>query len=459
MHSDRLKWLRIHAYRNVAPGTFLEFGSGFNVLLGRNGTGKTTLLELVDMIWAKGFAEVADEAFHLEYAVEYDGMPHDHPLQRPADRAVPGCTFEVMVKNELGSAGRSGRGGTSPHFSYRVAVKARDGEIALEIEGTPVGATLRHRGRSEAVEVLGPHSGPIVWAAPRQLFDVTGLEPSELESDAARWAHWASLFFELNIDAGRFDESLGAFHALTSEEYQAAGSGVRGVRWEVSRRLDREAKVYPLNEQACAFMPADLLDEWIKELGQDVGREPPVFQKSLREHPILGAFVELTTYSDMIVEFRHHERKRAPLGDTLTFRTPDLTFMLPRGGGDIKASALSYGEKRLLSFLWYLACNPSLIIADELVNGFHHEWITRCVELIGARQAFLTSQNPLLLDCLPLADVEYVRRCFITCHRGPETEGQMRWSNLTQEEAERFYRAYERETQYVHEILRGQGLW
>lgn len=462
MPSDRLKWLRIHAYRNVVPGTYLDFGPGFNVLLGRNGTGKTTLLELIDMIWAKGFAQIAEEAFHLEYAVEYDGIAADDPLRKAHHPVEPGCTFEVMVKNEFSAGGRGGRpshAGGASHFSYRVVIKTLAGDPVLEIEGNPVSATMRYQGRSAAVEVLGPYSGPIVWAAPRQLFDVSELASEDIDSDIVHWAQWASFFFEFDVGAGRFDESLGAFHALTSDEYQAAGSGVRGVRWEISRRLDRETKVYPLNERACTFMPYRLVTELVAELREDVRREPPGFRRTLGEDAVLGAFVDLTTYSEVIVEFRHHERKRTDITERLSFRTPEFTFMLPHEGGDIKASALSYGEKRLLSFLWYLACNPSLIIADELVNGFHHEWITRCVELIGERQAFLTSQNPLLLDCLPLEDVKYTQRCFITCHRGSETEGQMRWSNLTQAEAEAFYRAYERETQYVHEILRGQGLW
>ncbi len=39
--------LKIDRFRNVMPGTVLEFGPTFNVLLGKNATGKSTLLDLV----------------------------------------------------------------------------------------------------------------------------------------------------------------------------------------------------------------------------------------------------------------------------------------------------------------------------------------------------------------------------------------------------------------------------
>jgi recombinational DNA repair ATPase RecF len=43
----KLKRLKIGKYRNVKPGTELRFRDSLNVLLGRNGTGKTTLLNLM----------------------------------------------------------------------------------------------------------------------------------------------------------------------------------------------------------------------------------------------------------------------------------------------------------------------------------------------------------------------------------------------------------------------------
>src|SRR6188508_3296367 len=69
----KLKRLRIDKFRNVTPGTELRFSDGFNVLLGQNGTGKTTLLELISMVVRSNFDKLAREEFAVEYEIENAG--------------------------------------------------------------------------------------------------------------------------------------------------------------------------------------------------------------------------------------------------------------------------------------------------------------------------------------------------------------------------------------------------
>jgi hypothetical protein len=130
-------------------------------------------------------------------------------------------------------------------------------------------------------------------------------------------------------------------------------------------------------------------------------------------------------------------------------------------GGFITQDRLSYGQKRLLMFYYYLAANPDIVIADELVNGLHHQWITACIEEIGERQAFLTSQNPLLLDYLAFTSPEQVRKSFVLC-TSERVEGQKpewTWSNMSEEAANEFYSAYQVGIEHVSEILQTQGLF
>jgi hypothetical protein len=58
--------LKIEKFRNVAPGTELVFAGGINVLLGKNGTGKTTLLRLLEAITRLNFSPFAEEEFSME---------------------------------------------------------------------------------------------------------------------------------------------------------------------------------------------------------------------------------------------------------------------------------------------------------------------------------------------------------------------------------------------------------
>jgi len=139
----------------------------------------------------------------------------------------------------------------------------------------------------------------------------------------------------------------------------------------------------------------------------------------------------------------------------------NLKFLFTRRDGSIiNHDLLSYGQKRLLTFFYYLACNQDVVVADELVNGLHHTWISACVQAMGARQVFLTSQNPLLLDYLQFDSADQARSTFITCHsKAEEDRERLLWSNMTKKDATSFFRAYKAGIQHVGEILQTKGLW
>jgi len=462
MSNARLTSLVIHKYRHVVPGTSLEFGAGFNVLLGRNGTGKTTLLELIEMVWSKGFRQIADEPFHLEYTVEFDDLPTRPSLgEFPT---VPGCRIHAKVENAPAEAPhhdpRNSRTTSPPlQFRYHVTAGTLEDVVLAVIKGTPMGALLLAEGRSSPLPVLAASDhDPVIWVAPAQYYSVEESSDPEPKatSHVAIWAEWCNLILMRLHNTGRYDESLGGFQALTSNEHRLIGSGLNSPHWEIERRLDNETKVYPFDDRLPTFYPQPLLDRWHTDLKKDPRCEPPEFLGSISETSV-AVFLELTVYKDVLVKSGTPARERRSTVERLKFGPPEFRIILQNDRGEIPAQALSYGEKRLLAFLWHLACEPSVIIADELVNGFHHEWIERCVELITGRQAFLASQNPLLLDCLPLASEDDVRRSFITCHRDPD--GQMIWKNLSVEEAADFYRSYQLQIRHTSEILRGQDLW
>lgn len=143
----------------------------------------------------------------------------------------------------------------------------------------------------------------------------------------------------------------------------------------------------------------------------------------------------------------------------VTYDSARFRFTLD-DGQSFDERALSYGQKRLLSFLYYAAANPDIVVADELVNGLHYEWIDACLDEIKDRQSFLTSQSPLLLDFLPFSDIESVERAFLLCNvAGPGARRHFVWQNMTRAQAEDFHSAYRTRALQVSEILRTSGLW
>jgi hypothetical protein len=169
----------------------------------------------------------------------------------------------------------------------------------------------------------------------------------------------------------------------------------------------------------------------------------------------LREVMTLFGFKDARMEMRLESKSR----DTLHFS--DFRFMFEDHDGSVtRHDDLSYGQKRLLAFYYHLAASPLTVIADELVDGLHHLWIDAAITAIGDRQAFLASQNPLLLDHLEFDSAEQVASTFVTCRmerRGDDK--RMVWSNLSPHDAERFFRAYQVDVQHVSEILLSKGLW
>jgi len=130
-------------------------------------------------------------------------------------------------------------------------------------------------------------------------------------------------------------------------------------------------------------------------------------------------------------------------------------------GPPLHHSRWSFGQQRLFVIFWSLACNPDVLVADELTNGLHWEWIQACVAAIADRQVFVAVQNPLLLEHVGFESPEDVARAFVLCSLGADAEGtaQTRWSQPEAAQAQRFYQAWQRGIQPVHEVLMSEGLW
>lgn len=440
-----LKWLKVHRFRHVKPGTELAFNERFNVLLGRNGTGKTTLLDLISMVVRSDFSTLREEAFDLEF--ELQAEPRSPVRVRVANQLVVGDDPSASAPMSPGS--RS----TSPEYSPRLSAK-------LTLDGLDPAegfeAEIEHSSRRwRAGDSEWRHGNAIDVFRPGVLSDISrGFDRARRDEREASEALFVLAW--RGKSAFRFDESLGTFESITRsgprypERSPNAPRIQANIHFASSRAGEAGAKLINSN-----FMP----------MASDIA-EPNPGQASvlvsldtsrLRKFAITAGLRDMTMSVSVEGSYTDNEG--------LWWKFGNLEFLFTEPGGSTSSHhALSYGQKRLLAFLYHLDANHYYVIADELVNGMHHDWIRFCLDEFSDAdfgvQSFLTSQNPLLLDYIPIGSVEEARRSFIQC-RTELIDGHSRfvWSNLSDDDARDLFADHQVGIQHLGELLRVRGLW
>ncbi len=444
----KLTRLKINKFRNVEP-VELKFSNGLNVLLGINGSGKTTFLELIAAILRQDVSIFREDIFDLEYELSIgDGMIRVH-----LDNQI------VRRDNADDTVHRTGTRRAKSDYALRV-------RVTLDIPAFPfvytvaanrisITATSQDRSGTE-----GPtYSGDSPSAFEERFLDcavdaITNMGPP--------WADFSVQSMN-DIDwfrcLSRFDESLKFYDSIVrvtdesgNDAWIAAHTDHSQAPFDLLFDYDvpvAESLIGALDEAANSSLAI-----W---RGSETINLPDTALPFLREMTKLANFkngrLELRLVEKNVENNEHLEVTNLDFG-MLRFWFEKLD------GSIIPDQKLSYGQKRLLSFLYYLDCNPTIVIADELAAGLHHAWISACLEAIGDRQAFLASHDPILIDEIDLGSIEDVERSFLLC-RCDTSSGKERlsWSNMSRHDAERFFEAYNVGLQHVSEILRTQRLW
>jgi energy-coupling factor transporter ATP-binding protein EcfA2 len=416
----KLTRLKIESFRNVEPCE-LRFGDGLNVLLGLNATGKTTLLELIAAALSCDFSKFKEEAFAVEYELSFSTgtivvSMRNEGVERPvfdahAHQARDTERFGLSAKLHIRSS--------SPSQTW--TVRADTSSVWIENANVkyPLPSRLGER-RSYLLDVVA---------------EITG-NASPAHRHARELRTWEG--------ARRFDEALDMFRGVTSS-----------ATWLEVRISSTEAT---LLFDVAGILPEELLSA----VGKHVVNMPAGVQGMTIPQESLGFLGEIGAlfgFKAARLEMRLERETRVRAGRVLRFS--DFRFMFEdHDGSVIRHDDLSYGQKRLLAFYYYLAASPLTVIADELVDGLHHLWIDAAITAIGDRQAFLASQNPLLLDHMEFDSAEQVASTFVTCRTERSAdEKRMIWLNMSTYDAERFFRAYQIDVQHVSEILLSKGLW
>ena len=412
----RLKKLVIERFRNVRPGTTLNFSDGMNVLLGKNGTGKSTLLDLVAVVASGNAFLYRGEPIEFEATYSFDSeaivLRFKQEVEQGTDQAE--ARYRISALDGLDSAAT--QSGELTFVERNIVTSVADGTVHVVEAGKSLGS------RALAGGAKGLFSLALLISVTRQVTALT---------------HPSRIFFlsvaSLATNLTRHDEMLGTY----------------------TRFLSASASISPHSAPFLHTLPTEFGDLLAKQVAG--GIEPPRFvEVDQTQVPFLSSTVKQFGFATarVVVRLLQTDSQYSLYGE------PRLFFTASDGTG-FTESGLSFGQKRLFSFLYYAACNPDIVVADELVNGLHYEWAKLCLDTISDRQAFLSSQDPLLFDYLTFESVEQVEQSLILCSldKSEDGKGQFVWKNVPREEAEAFFRSYENGLQHVSEILRAKGLW
>jgi energy-coupling factor transporter ATP-binding protein EcfA2 len=418
----RLTRLKIDRFRNVKPGTDLHFGPTFNALLGKNATGKSTLLDLVAAITNDDLSAYAEEdaGFDLTWWLEKGNDEVEMKVERAPAKA-PALPDDV---------------GDEKVFDDFWTMTLRTAGIdtgRMEVTGTH--GLWQPRG--EAEERFDVRTGLATDRVGLRTLLAVSQKHSRKTTPAIVRIRAAYPMFTGPGRVGRFDEAIDALDALTRSFFTLSCEGN-----VVSGGAD---------------------DPWLPMvlLSPTEGRFPEAFVFSFDKLGPLLPIPGLLGFTSAELRLRLVERLHDPGKETYRFHGFNCLFQRA-DGTQISHELLSFGQKRLFSFLWYLAVREQLpVVADELFNGLHHEWIEVCLDRLYDRQSFLATQHPYLLDHIPIESANAVRTTFIRCtlERSPDGREQMVWRNFDADEAERFFVAYQTGISQVSEVLRMEGLW
>jgi hypothetical protein len=399
----KLTRLKVHRYRGVAPGCELAFGPSFNLVLGENGTGRTTLLELIAIVLGSDFSGLIREEFSLEYSFLFPGMELHASVRNVKRAAAAGPEGASLGEPALLSL-RTPE--AEPVFEPFI-------ELILQLEAPASRLVMRANASGVAWEVDGQpgYSQSMQWSLlDRTVWMLLFMTTRYLEREV-RERLKELLRRTFLLGPSRFDEGLGMFERIGE------------IRYAMEKR---DGELFPLGLMALpAWLPG-----WLRDR---VERELPVDALEIRHEEVgqgfLAKFVALAGFAAGTLRLELLERQVFENGWRLGFGR--FNFRFTRQDGSVLSQAeLGHGQKRLLSFLYYLDVNEDFAVADELGAGLQPRWVEACLREIGERQAFLTSQDPRVVERVSsgLAGVGQPSR--ILCERGlREGREWLVWSN------------------------------
>lgn len=426
-----LERIKINQFRSVEPGTELRFSEGLHVVLGKNASGKSTLLDLIAASLAIDFDRSAfqDEPLDLEFTLRAGALHYEATVKRALRDANASAVPEGMegLKRSLREEGRYIL--RAPSGLKVTVVLTSDDLPRRTVEGVepaqygldePLGG--RHR-----LPPLAPHLG--------------GLYNLWLQGSLKAWDSMETLVGRDAFLVGAHDEPF-----RMSEGNELLNAFEDDDRFAILLGKSLRTHPYLLPDRIFGALPID----------------GSAIEVSLALEPLLSAFIREMGFTEARMSLGPPRVERHFGHEVFAYSSPTFTFYLD-GRLVRRIDQLSYGQRRLFALGWYLVCNREVAILDEPSNGLHESWIEFLVSQLHDRQVFLTSQNRELLDMLPFGTEAELRRGFVLCESRPQPDGgepTLHWRGLREDESALMIKALRSSrVDLITDLLRALDLW
>jgi energy-coupling factor transporter ATP-binding protein EcfA2 len=397
-------WLRsltIHRYEQFRDCPRVEFSPDDNLILGVNGSGKTSLLRLLAAVLRWNYDALLGHPFKVEFEqvldvgtdppVSIKGRVQYQPDLRANQQQFPGQRIE-RSKYEGFEAQFDVCDGKNQTFSIKVLDSLlRVMQENLSAKSRPVESWL-----ADAVDdELRSTSEPFLHLRERAM---TTFAVHETNVDFAQFTEHIHYDFQLGYIVGPA-VLLGGF---------GPASSIKDRQWfRLVYRIAIRAAEQDIRDDGRGVV------DQLATLAQTSQWTVDSPDLGLDLHPLLAALA-----ADRIILRLKIEKVENVAGDqTLEGRGVEIRVGFP-SGMKVVDSRLTFGQKRLIAIgLGALICGGSPLLVDEIDNGLHPVLVEKTLEFIRGRQTFIASHNKLVVDLLDYESPEDMRRTIHVCRR------------------------------------------
>jgi energy-coupling factor transporter ATP-binding protein EcfA2 len=435
-----LRSLTIHRYEQFLNCPRIEFSSDDNLILGINGSGKTSLLRLLAAVLRWNYDAILGQPFDVEF---------EQVLEVEPDRVV---SIIGRVQFQQPAPDRRGARSTYEGFSARLDIQQSDGAFEIDVRDSLLHVQVK--------DLLEDRKLVKKWRA-------KGL-PADLRTEGTPVARWLAILASLEISGlGMWDldeRTVGTFVIHETDVDFTRLTEQLPYDYEIEGKYDEQGNStgrFPGESEFRQWYP--LLDNVLaaaEQLQNSQTYLPPVtYRRDSDPERMLDMNSVLTALDAETIGFRLKIEQTQSIGERTLFEGKGVEIRVRFASGtEVIDSRLTFGQKRLITIaLGALLCGGSPLLVDEIDNGLHPGLVEKVLGLIRGRQTFIASHNKLVVDLLDYESPEDICRTIHICRRNQD--GTQTLVALSDDQVREVFEKIEVRLMNPSDVLQREGLW